>query len=405
MPIQSKNYCLVCGSPLLRRIFNPKPQPLAALNLPQTANKAQCAVRFPLDFHMCLICGHVFNVDFDYAQIPYWEDSNRMYNSGPLWQEHIEKMIDLIGQQGLFKGQSIDIGCGDGQFFSQVLRKYPDADLLGFEPGIDATRIVDFGVVQDYFIPERDLAIYNPTLITCRHVLEHMDDPRAFLTDLAYWSHRHMVNAYYFFEVPCINKAVNEGRSSDLLYEHVSHFTCFSFELLFRLSGFQPQAVTTTYNDEVVIGLFKLGRPIDVHDKLSHAFLSSAAASLVNVRIKLDELLKTGKIALWGGTGKSAAFINLYELKSNSFPVVVDSDVNKVGRFVPGTGQLILSPDVLVQNPVDIIIITTSWRADDICLEIQKRGIVVKQIYVLKEGGLHACYDNTSSGTITAATN
>jgi len=44
-------------------------------------------------------------------------------------------------------------------------------------------------------------------------------------------------------------------------------------------------------------------------------------------------------VAIWGGTGKSAAFMNRYAVDAARFPIVVDSDPAKVGTFVPGTGQ------------------------------------------------------------------
>lgn len=391
MPVQQKVTCLACGSPLLSKIYNPEPQPLAALNLPKSAQEAHRATRFPMDFRMCLICGHVFNVDFDCAKIPYAEDSNLMYNSGSKWQTHIDGIVDMLEEYKVFDGTCIDIGCGDGQFFQRVLKRHPDASLIGFEPGVDADKISSFQVIRDYFIPERDLW-YNPSLITCRHVLEHMENPRAFLSDLAFWSSSYTANALFFFEVPCINVAIKDCRLSDFLYEHVSNFTCYSFELLFRLSGFQPLKVTTAYNNEVLLGFFKLGNMLQPHKQLSGNFTAGVKFIRSKVYEQMHRLVSEHSVALWGGTGKSAAFINLFELDDETFKLVVDSDKNKIGRFVPGTGQLIQSPDVLLETPVDVIVITTPWRTEDILMDIELRGIEVNKVFVLKQGALHACY-------------
>jgi hypothetical protein len=38
-------------------------------------------------------------------------------------------------------------------------------------------------------------------------------------------------------------------------------------------------------------------------------------------------------VAIWGGSGKSVAFINRYGLDSERFPTVVDSDAAKTGTF------------------------------------------------------------------------
>jgi hypothetical protein len=93
-------------------------------------------------------------------------------------------------------------------------------------------------------------------------------------------------------------------------------------------------------------------------------------------------------IYFWGGTGKSAAFLNVFGVNADRFPFVVDSDDNKVGKFVPGTGQEICSVDWLLKQKPGTIVITTPWRAKDICQEIKRRGIQSKQILVLWKGAL-----------------
>lgn len=90
----------------------------------------------------------------------------------------------------------------------------------------------------------------------------------------------------------------------------------------------------------------------------------------------------------WGGTGKSAAFLNSYGIDADRFPIVVDSDPNKIGYFVPGTGQEIRSPEYLLTKPLDSIVITTQWRARDIVAEIKGRNITYKKIYVVCDGRL-----------------
>ena len=97
---------------------------------------------------------------------------------------------------------------------------------------------------------------------------------------------------------------------------------------------------------------------------------------------------KEFRIGIWGGTGKSAAFINRYGIDAERFPVVVDSDINKVGTFVPGTGQEILAPSWLIDNPVEVIIIPTQWRANDIYREINETNIHFDTLLIEHEGRL-----------------
>ncbi|MCE3235026.1 MAG: methyltransferase, partial [Vampirovibrio sp.] len=127
----------------------------------------------------------------------------------------------------------------------------------------------------------------------------------------------------------------------------------------------------------------------------STAFYSKAKDVDAKVSGQLDALAESGrKIAFWGGTGKAATFINRYGVDVERFPLVVDSDAAKAGTYVPGTGQLIQYSQVLEQQPMDVIIITTQWRAQDIALEIRERGIVCEQLLLEYQGRLVDFYQD-----------
>jgi len=383
------NRCLACGHLVSRQLFNPGPQPLSALNLPRSESEAVDANRFPMNFRCCGICGHVWNTDFEYTKVPYAGDSNLMYNSGALWQDHMQMLVSKLAENKAMwvKNPVIDIGCGDGQFLSLLLKAVPEAKCVGFEPGIDGTKITEFECVQDYFRPERDIAARQPSLLICRHVLEHIADPRDFIASVAYWCGQCSVATVFLAEVPCCEKALESGRVSDFLYEHVSNFTLNSLYAMFGTSGFKLLETSRLYGDEVVVGFFQ---PHEEALKQNHRsmlkFSTYVQDSRTNIQLKQSNL--DGDVVLWGGTGKSAAFLNMFGFDADRFPVVVDSDPLKVGRYVPGTGQRIDSPDSLVGR-TPTIIITTAWRANDIYAEINRRGIRYKSLLVLKDGDLN----------------
>lgn len=385
------NNCIVCGHAISYQLFNPGPQPLMALNLPHCQEEALEAIRHPMNFHVCAICGHVWNTEFEYARVPYAGDSNLMYNNGMLWRTHMQLLIDKLAENYLMwiDHPIIDIGCGDGLFFSQLLETIPKAKCIGFEPGIEGDKITDFECVRDYFIPERDLKRLHPSLLVCRHVIEHLENPREFIAEIAYWCGQYGLDPVFLVEVPCFDRAFETGRISDLLYEHSSNFTLSSLYTLFSTSGFQLLEVSRLYDEEVAVGFFQPHTvALNQHHKLASSFNEKVTRTFASVEETLSQLRKSTVVALWGGTGKSAAFLNMFALNCQDFPLIVDSDEHKVGRYVPGTGQKIQSPDVLIgQKP--IIIITTPWRAKDIYTEIQIRGLQYQQILVLKDGGLN----------------
>jgi hypothetical protein len=95
-----------------------------------------------------------------------------------------------------------------------------------------------------------------------------------------------------------------------------------------------------------------------------------------------------GIVAIWGGTGKAAAFIHQFDADASRFPLVVDSDSGKAGTFVPGIGQEIVHRDALKGMTIDAIIIPTQWRAMDIAAEMQREGIRPRKILIEHEGRL-----------------
>jgi hypothetical protein len=261
---------------------------------------------------------------------------------------------------------------------------------VGYEPGIEAEKIGrKFTVIRDYFIPERDLKRYRPSLLVCRHVIEHMDQPRDFISEIAYWCNIYDLNPIFLAEVPCFDNSLLLGRVSDFLYEHVSNFTTNSFKTLFKSSGYSELEVNQYYGDEVIAGLFMPAN--NVLFPCAKIFSKKVQTSFTTVTEQLAQLRTTQPIIFWGGTGKGAAFLNNYKLDAVKYPLVVDSDPNKIGRFVPGTGQEIQSPEIIrtIINP--IIVITTPWRAKDIKLDIEKRNLKYSRLLVLQKGILSDC--------------
>jgi hypothetical protein len=312
-----------------------------------------------------------------------------MYNSGLLWQEHMQMLVDKLADNKAMwiEKPVIDIGCGDGQFLELLSKTVPEAKCIGFEPGIDGAKITAFQCVQDYFRPERDLAKYEPSLLVCRHVLEHLENPRDFVAEIAFYSGQCGISPVFLAEVPCIEKALETTRVSDFLYEHVSNFTLNSLYAMFGTSGFKLLETSRLYGDEVVVGFFQPHEDaLKQNHRMTNKFVSQIESLAVTIRSKVDQLRN---VVLWGGTGKSAAFINMFELDAAHFPTVVDSDPCKAGFYVPGAGQKIQDPSVIAEVPNPTIIITTAWRAEDIYAEIQRRGIKYKSLLVFKDGALN----------------
>jgi hypothetical protein len=383
--------CPICAHTLAVSFFDGGMQPLATLGWPKSAEEAQSMPRYPHDFVQCPKCTHVWNRSFRYDAIPYKNNPNRMFNRGGIWQGHLAYTRDLLLKRLPDAPTVVDIGCGEGHFVRGLAEasRYRGR-FVGFDP--NASPETGHGVEfhARLFEPLTDMRELQPDAVVIRHVLEHLIDPAALIDRLAWGAAALGKPCWLFAEMPCIDRVFESRRIVDFFYEHVAHFTSRSFQTLMQRAG-EIVEVATGYDGEVVYGIAKLGVPADVRMTAETARLFAACSDTARhtIRAQLDALAASGaSVAIWGGTGKAAAFIHQFGADAKRFPLIVDSDPDKAGTFVPGTGQQIRFRDALKSQRIDVVIVPTQWRAQDIAAEMRREGIRPQSILIEHDGRL-----------------
>ncbi|HLX36739.1 MAG TPA: methyltransferase domain-containing protein [Candidatus Binataceae bacterium] len=386
-----QSMCPACGFQIAAAFFNGGAQPLATLAWPASEDAARSMTRLPVNFVRCVECGHVYNPAFDYAQVPYSDKPNLMFNRGATWSQFIEDTIDSMLREVRDNPTIVEIGHGDGSLIGALAEVRPEGRFVGFDPHGATCTNGNLELRAALFEPEKHLAELRPDLVISRHVLEHLNSPLAFLQRIAFAAARLGREQLAYFEVPCVDRALETGRTVDFYYEHNSQFSTQSFRKMLSRCGATINSVGHGYGGEVIFGFVTLGgqqRRLVVADE-ARAFCDAADAGLKKIGDQLAELARDSEsVVVWGGTGKSAAFINRYSLDRERFPIVVDSDAAKVGTFVPGTGQEIRSRDWMIKHPDAVVIIPPQWRALDIVLEMEAAGIAFKRVLIEHEGAL-----------------
>ena len=383
--------CPVCAHSVAAPFFHGGDQPLATLGWPASAEEARAMPRLPHDFVQCPRCTHVWNRSFRYEDVPYKDNPNRMFNNGPIWQGHLAQSCELLVRQMPPQPTLVEVGCGEGHFLRALSQACGgQGRILGFDPSTHPETDQGFEFHARLFDPLTDIARFQPDAVIIRHVLEHLTTPATLLEQLAWGASRIDKAVWLFAESPCIDRVFPTGRLADFFYEHVSHFTTESFRTLMARAG-DIFELAHGYEGEVVYGLVRLGVPHAMRGQAarSAAFGERARATQAALRAQIDALAASGRsVAIWGGTGKGAAFMHQFGLDAARFPLVVDSDPDKVGTFVPGTGQPIQFRDVLKSHPTDVVVIPTQWRAADIVEEMTREGVAAGQVLIEHEGRL-----------------
>lgn len=385
---QGPTRCPACGTQVAVPFFDGGTKPLATLAWPQTEEAARALKKLPNDFVRCVACGHVYNPAFDYDEVPYVDKPNLMFNRGVGWSKFLggvrEKLAALLGENPLV----VEIGHGDGSFLGALAQLRPQGRFVGFDPhgAVDGAGNVELR--SALFMPGSDLAGLRPDLIISRHVLEHLLSPLQFLQQIGYAASCAGLRPAAYFEVPCIDRAIASRRSVDFYYEHSSQFTTQSFTTMLQHAQIGIEELGHGYDGEVIWAIVRFGEGFS--QKLAAEtgqFRAAAVQALATIGGQLAQLhAQARRVAVWGGTGKSAAFMCRYGVDAKRFPVVVESDRAKVGSYVPGTGQRIEFRDYLRDHPVDVLIIPPQWRARDILAEMAGAGISVASV-LIEHGG------------------
>ena len=383
--------CPVCAGTLALPFFDGGEHPLATLGWPTSADEAVHMPRLPLRFVQCPACSHVWNTAFSYDAVPYKSNPNRMFNSGQIWRGHLADTRDRLLARLPDSPTVVEIGCGEGHFLRGVSETLGGRGrFIGFDPNASPETGQGVEFFASLFDPLAHMPVYRPDAVVIRHVLEHLTEPAQLIEQLAWAATQTGKTCHLFAEVPCIDRVFATDRLADFFYEHVSHFTTESFRALLGRGGEQIE-LSHGYDGEVVFACVELGLPAARRERAANAtaFAERSVQNRTHIATRLDALARSGqRIAIWGGTGKSAAFMHHYGADARRFPLVVDSDPSKAGSFVPGTGQEIQFRDVLKKNVIDVVIIPTQWRARDILAEMQREHIAARQILIEHGGDL-----------------
>ena len=139
----------------------------------------------------------------------------------------------------------MEVGCGQGDFLSSLCEAGENLG-FGFDPsylgGNDDPRVTihcaSFADVED---------VHETDLVCCRHVLEHIDNPRQFLAALA---GKLVSGTAVYFEVPNVLYTLRDGGIWDIIYEHCGYFSPSSLRRVFQLSGYHVAEVAEVFHGQ-----------------------------------------------------------------------------------------------------------------------------------------------------------
>lgn len=382
-------HCTACGSRDIRTFVTIAQVPIHCNVLWPTREEAIGAPRGDIALTFCGTCGHVFNHSFDPALMEYTQAYENSLHFSPRFQQYADALAHrLVDRYGIRGKDVIDVGCGKGDFLAMVC-EHGDNRGFGFDPSfvpehISPERAARMTIVQDFYSSR--YAGTRADLITCRHVLEHIQFPRGFVENVRQTVGSRM-ETIVFFEVPNAMYTLKDLGIWDLIYEHCSYFTAPSLREVFRSCGFAVKELHELYEGQFLgidtVASAGVGAGLDPATPVEvqaiggyvQAFADDYAAKVAHWNHRIEEWNRLGKrVAVWGGGSKGVTFLNVLR-PGDTVSCMVDINPRKQGMFVSGTGHRVVCPESLVDIKPDVVVVMNPVYGEEIFRQLEAAGL------------------------------
>jgi SAM-dependent methyltransferase len=354
-----KENCPVCGSPDLGRLAERARVPVLQNALYTIREHAVAAGTGELAMRSCRKCGFVWNAAFDPTIITYSDSYENCQTFSPSFRAHIQDRIERIAEK-MSSARAVtivEVGCGQGDFLSGLVERFGSkvSAAFGFDPawrGVEGDGPAGTKVYRREFNAEsvRRLSI-TPDIIVCRHTIEHIADPVDFLASV-----RAAITPYHpatlFLETPCNRWIQEHGAVYDMFYEHCSIFDAGSLARALQSTGFTPSRIERVFGKQY---LWSEAETAGIDS--SEPFLDREIAFAKHWERTIRKARERGSVAVWGAGAKGVTFLSIIDPHSDLVDCVVDVNPTKQGKFLPGTGHPIVSPERAAIRDVQTIII------------------------------------------------
>ena len=381
--------CQACGGSELESFYQINDVPAHSCLMLPTQEEALRFPRGDIELAFCRDCGFISNIRFDRKLNAYSQAYEETQAFSPRFMRFVNDICDdQIAKYGIGPGTTVlEIGCGKGEFLVALCER-AGCNGIGLDPGYRPERTRSTAASRIRFITD----FYGPKYshlqadyITCRHTLEHIAPVREFMTLVreTIGDRRH-VNVY--FELPDMERVLEQGVFWDIYYEHCTYFTRGSLARLFRETHFDVLELFKAYGGQY---LMIEGRPtsgptaprlrqendLETTARLVERFKGRVDERLHELARIADSARRSGKtLAIWGSGSKCVSLISSLRL-GDELRAVVDINPHKHGKFLAGSGIEIRSPESLKELRPDIVLLMNSIYTEEVRNELTSRGL------------------------------
>lgn len=356
--------------------------------------------RYPLDLAVCTVCG--------LAQITVTVDPVHLFGDYPYFSSysttmltHAEDLVrSMIRERHLSPDHlAVEIASNDGYLLQHYLAS--GIPVLGIDPArnvVAAAEARGVETVCDFFGEDLAENLRNDgrraDVLHANNVLAHVPDPNGVVRGIA----RVLADdGLAIIETPYVRDLVDRLEFDTIYHEHLFYYSLTSMDRLFERNGLRivdverlpihggslrvfaapgasapdrSPAVVSLLSAEDSIGLTTPDYFKGFADRVD-ALRSELRALLVSLKVRGHH------IAAYGAAAKGTVLLNATAIGRDLIDFVADRSEHKQGRFMPGVHIPIVSPERILEEMPDEVLLLAWNFADEILsqqLEYRERG-------------------------------
>ena len=354
--------------------------------------------RYPLDVAFCATCSLVQILETvppeelfgaDYPYFSSFTDTLLRHSEANVKERIAERKL---GSDSLV----VELASNDG-----YLLQYYKADgvpVLGIDPApgpVAAARAKGIDTLEAFFGLDfaKKLASEGrrADVLHANNVLAHVADTNGFVAGIATLLKDDGVAV---IECPYVKDLIEHGEFDTIYHEHLCYFSVTALRALFSRHGLYITRVVplSIHGGSLRVFVEKQNRPEQsVHDYIESEqrlgldrldYYADFSTRVNQIRTELNELLqglkeRKARIVGYGAAAKGTIMLNYVGIGQETLDFVADRNTHKQGRYIPGVRLPISSPErVLAEQPDYVLILPWNFK-DEIMAqqaEYRRRG-------------------------------